>query len=309
MSNNELLKRVNILTKNGTWWNTSWWEKDKYYEGGLVTREQAQIAYTELKSVFNAKWTFKQKGAGINSHPLFNWLLAEGLMPFHYLVSLGLRVHRVKNANLLGDLEKRLKDSNEFWGADFELQFLAHFLQHGFEIQRNHPSGRGNRNCDFKISKSGETVFVEIKRPEDVCYSNKVISNEAWNNFRKLIIGGESENWGDIVKPLSSEAEINKILDIIGEAEYQLPNDGAGIIILASPLALNLKQFKERVIQHISHLAHLSSIVVVKTSFDHQLGVHHRIYIIQNPQANIDVSSFEAIKALYALDRKQEAGY
>lgn len=134
----------------------------------LLPKKNVETAFCELKRTFDAKWMLGQKTNG--SPPFFHQiaiqLLTEGLLPFQFLYELGINLHTVRTADLLGDIERRLKNPKEYWeAAAFELKFLSRLICARYRVERNYPSGKGRHNCDFKVSKGSETVFFEIKRP------------------------------------------------------------------------------------------------------------------------------------------------
>lgn len=206
-------ERCKITLKTGKWWTIPWWQDNQYYTDGLYTVEQAEIAFNELINVFDEKWMLSLKNAGISPpflHQFANQLLTGGLSTFQSLCSLGLDLHRVREAGLVGNLIKRLKNPQSYWeAAAFELQLLSHLLSQGFEAVPNYKSGKGNCNCDFKISKENETIFLELKRPKDMHRSNEEICDRALNRFlTSLHDGSEIQSLGE---PLLSNVELNKI--------------------------------------------------------------------------------------------------
>lgn len=110
-----------------------------------------------------------------SKHPLFNGFLRGGQCPFNYFVALGRDLRNVKDAKLIGNLPKRLKDANEFSGAHFELNMLAHLTRLRYSIKRDVLTGKGNNNSDFRIEKGSEVFFVELKNLEQ-SRTNKDIS-------------------------------------------------------------------------------------------------------------------------------------
>jgi len=122
-------------------------------------------------------------------HPLFNDLFAEGKSHFEFLLALGRDLLDVGEADLMGDLYNRLKDTNNYEGAFFELRILAYLKRRGFSIQRHPPSGIGMKEGDIRVSKGSEVLFVELKnllKPSEV---NKNISNISYKLFHEVISG------------------------------------------------------------------------------------------------------------------------
>ena len=116
-------------------------------------------------------------------HPLFNILnlFAEGKSYFEFLVALGRDLLDVREADLLGDLDNRLKATNNYEGAYFELRILAYLKRKGFSIQRDPPSGRDKKKGDIRVSKGSEVLFVELKsllKPSEINNNISRISNK-----------------------------------------------------------------------------------------------------------------------------------
>src|SRR3972149_8443871 len=188
----KILERLKITLETGKWYAIPWWRKDGYYENDLANREKVEIAFNELIRVFDGKWMLEQIIINNNKHPSFLHpfayrLIEEGNSNFQFLYSLGLNLYTVRKADIIGDLERRLKNSTEYWeAAAFELKFLSAFIQQGFDIEKSYKSNKGKTgkcNCDFKISKGNETVFLEIKRPKDVHSHNIEIINKDQKRF------------------------------------------------------------------------------------------------------------------------------
>lgn len=309
MVNSSILKRRNITLKNGKWWAIPWWRQDQYYKDGLFTREQAEVAFNESINVFDDKWMLEHR---INSnHSLAIMLLGEGLLYFKFLCSLGLSLHIVREANLLGDLVRRLKNPKEYWeAAAFELKYLSQFLQQGFKVERNYPSGKGKKgkcNCDFKISKDDEIVFVEVKRPKEIHRRNTEIVKKVSHCFLTSISKNDSEGENFTGASLSSKDELQSIWRLITyAANYQIPPEGPGVVIIESPWALDQKEFQEAAGRRFNQTkySHLSAIVLVRVSFNaaNECRICHNINIIKNPKTKIDVSSYSAIGVIHSLN-------
>jgi hypothetical protein len=314
----KILERGNITLKTGKWYDDPWWQDDKYYEDGLFTRKDAETAFNELKRVFNADWVLEQRIPNSNSfsHPFMEqFLLPEGLPYFQFLYSLGLDLYTVRRKGLIGNLERRLTNPKEYWeSAAFELKFLSKFLQHGFNIERNYPSGKGrtkNSNCDFKISKGNEIIFVEVKRLREFHQQN-IKGLEKVNRSRIESNIKDAEVKSDFSEPLIRNIEINKVFYHIRNAvKNQLPDEGHGIVIIELPQIIENKEIECALRNRLwnrgknSHqkYAHLSAICLVKVFFDTNKGsIRNNISIILNPKAKIDVSNYDVIKVIRSLN-------
>ncbi len=306
----KILERSKITLKTGKWYANQWWQEDKYYQNGVASKEEVEIAFNELIRVFDDKWIIEQNF----SHP-FCTRLIEGLLPFQFLYQLGLNLHTVKREALIGDLERRLKNPKEYWeAAAFELKFLSKFLQQRFNIERNYKSGKGKTgkcNCDFKISTRGnEIVFVEIKRLKTFHLQNEETIENGNRSLWNQLLRDNSEVKTDFSRPLSHKIEINKIFRHISDAtKNQLPGKGPGIVIVEVPF-IELEQVKYALKNRLwnrgenSHqkYAHLSAIVLAKVFFDANKGsIRNNISIILNPKAEIDVSSYAAKEVINSL--------
>lgn len=122
-------------------------------------------------------------------HPLFNYLFSEGKSRFEFWVALGRDLLDVGEADLMGNLYKRLKATNNYEGAYFELRILAYLKRRGFSIQRDPPSGIGKKKGDIRVSKGSEVLFVELKsllKPSEV---NNNISSISYKLFHEVTSG------------------------------------------------------------------------------------------------------------------------
>lgn len=292
------MERTKTARETGVWWAIPYWRDEKYYKDNFASRESVEIAFCELIQTFNAKWLLDQKTNGNAPfvHLIAAHLMAEGLMPFQFLYDIGIDLHTVRSENLVGDIERRLKSSKEYLEAAlFELKFLARLLRNGYKIERDHPSGKGKHNCDLKASRNPDTVFIEIKRPWQLSAQNREIANEAHSRFISKLLTDDIKNEDDITSsPLSSCAEANKVFSIVRKAANdQLPKTGPGIIVVASPLALNWNEFEtiaQERFQGRKKYPSLSAVVLIESRF-HEGQIRHNSHIIYNPIAKIDVKT------------------
>ena len=308
---NKILERLKITKETGKWWSIRWWQEDEYYLDAAFTRNQAETAFDELIKLFDAKWMLKQKIDNGNppfAHPLANQLCTEGLHPFQILCSLGLDLYRARQDGLLTEnLVRRLKNPKEYWeSAVFELQLLSYLLSQGFRVEKEYKSGkgkRGNCNCDFKISKRDELVFIEAKRPEPMHRLNEEIYGKVFNRLMAFISESNSQAVSFVGAPLLPEPELKKIFRHLSYAvDYQLPSDGAGGVIIESHWLLDFwEKFKEmsdkRFLNKVKY-GHLSFVVGTESFFSADKGFDHRVNILINHCANIDVSSYNILSAL-----------
>ena len=111
-----------------------------------------------------------------SQHPLFDQFFGEGHLPFYHLAMLGRALLDVRNAKLLGDLRRRLRNAREYPGAHFELEMLAHLIRQECSIKRHPPTGTGNSKADLYIKKGPEELFIELKRLEPSKTNKEMIS-------------------------------------------------------------------------------------------------------------------------------------
>ncbi len=51
-----ILERTKIMRETGNLWSVPWWQDDKYYGDGTISREDAQRAFSELKTIYDNSW-------------------------------------------------------------------------------------------------------------------------------------------------------------------------------------------------------------------------------------------------------------
>lgn len=300
------MERTKETMKTGKWWTILWWRDERYYEDSLFVRDIAEVAFNELITVFDAKWMLEQKSIGTPPflHQIANQLITEGHLPFQFLYELGINLHTVRADNLLGDIERRLKNPKEYWeSAAFELKFLSSFIRHGYAVKRNYPSGKGHCNCDLKVSKGRGAVFLEIKRPKELSARNQQIINKAQSHFYTKLLNDDTKEEDFTSSPLSSRAETNKVFRLIRyAANYQIPAIGPGIVIVESPHALNWSDFAvmaEKRFQGRKKYPALSAVILIKTFFQNG-KICHNSCIVFNPLASIDIKS-SAVLELFCI--------
>ena len=307
MSGAPIIERTKEALKTGKWWMIPWWQEDKYYyEEGFYTRDVAEIAFSELIRVFDDKWLLLQIKTVNNTltfqHPLIYRFFEEGLLPFQFLCALGIELHTVRTAGLLGDIERRLKNPNEYWeAAAFELNFLSRFLRSGYKVERNYPSGKGCCNCDFKVSKDSETVFIEIKRPREFSKRNQETINRAQKHFYSQLLNDNIKAEDLTSAPLSSKNEAEKVFRLIHyAANNQIPDGGPGIVIVEAPHVLNWSEFAamaERRLRGRKKYSAISAVILIQASFQEGRICYNSIAAF-NSQANFDIKSSPALDAL-----------
>lgn len=233
--NKEIFSRKDITSRTGEWWTIPWWQEDQYCKNSPFTKEEAETAFNELRKVFDAEWMLKQIPSF--QHPIVYPLIYGGFLHFQFLCSLGLNLKIVREECLLGDLERRLKNPLEYVeAAVFELKFLSLFCCSGFEVTRHHKSDKGKHNCDFKITKGGETLYLEVKRPRNIHRHNEEAIQKGLSRLETFLFSDNNEKGGFIGEPLSPNSELSKVFRRIEYAvDYQIPTRGPGVVIVESP--------------------------------------------------------------------------
>lgn len=303
MSVAPILERTRTAMESGKWWTIPWWQDEKYYKDGFASMESTETAFCELIRTFDAKWMLCQKtnGSPPFSHQIAIQLLTEGLLPFQFLYELGGNLHTVRAAGLLGDIERRLKNPEEYWeAAAFELKFSSSLIRTGYKVERNYLSGKGQHNCDLKVSKGSETVFFEIKTPWDLSAQNQQIINEAQSRFYTKLVNDDIKKEEDFTSsPLSSKSEMDKVFRLIRYAvNKQIPEEGPGVVIVESPHALNWNKFAlmaEKRFQGRKKYPALSSVILIQTLFQDGKICHYSS-IVFNPWASVDIKSSAVLK-------------
>ena len=182
-----LLERLKHALRTGEWWVPEWWQDSRYFETKHLDRSEVNQAFRELQRIFDEKWFLEQTTsypASLLSHPVANMLLAEGLHPFHNLVSFGRALSTVRKRNLLDTkLTTRLRHPDQWAGAYFELAILAHLLKSGFTIEK-HPNSARGRRADFRVTKGSEEIVLELSQrtaefPYDLAKKNLELYEQA----------------------------------------------------------------------------------------------------------------------------------
>ena len=113
MSN--LLDRVRRIKSDGQWWVDPTWEAE-----GNTTPEELKRVLKILSEVFTVEWFLKA-----TQHPLRKYLAAQGIPVIRRLTALGTDLAILYKDSRFEELRERLKDPNEYEGAEFELHILS----------------------------------------------------------------------------------------------------------------------------------------------------------------------------------------
>ena len=318
-----VLDGLKKVRQTGDLWASPWWGDAQYYINSKITRQEADLSFQVLRSVFTTEWASNYVGYLANAptneqlaqcHPVVYWILTQGIHSFQHSFLFGSDLSTLRNANLLDkDLINRLRDAHNFPGAEFEVKIIAHFIREKFRVERDFPSGKGNKNCDIKISKEkggiSEYAFIEITRPEDVCYENKKRYAEGMAQLARSLGAGEEESIRDVLREigqgeyaLSEAAEIKKIISKMEEKAAQLPNNGPGLIVIYTPMALaprsSMGLFEAEVDTLLQTLPVVSAVVLFEAYFVVGFGIRYQTNVFLNPGAAIDLSTSETMNAI-----------
>ena len=175
-------------------------------------------AFAALRDVFNEDWVREQTDG---QHPMLPELFgATGLSPFSFSYELGEGLRILGQHGLLGNLPRRLKNTEEFDGAHAELNALAQWLEAGARVQRDVPSGNGNKNCDWKVWDGNAVIYGEVKRI-NVARLNREMSSLVALVFERVMarIGNSVRGRFDLellIRP-KSLAEVQRFSEKAGE--------------------------------------------------------------------------------------------
>jgi hypothetical protein len=144
--------------------DSAWWLEDQYYRTGLLKKTEIKNALVEVCEIYNDQWISREKN--VLSHPLivYGFPLIQGTRTLNYLKELGSDLNITKKADLLRKSDiNRLEDPTQYLGIRFELFILARLVDLQFSIEREPPSGKGNKKADLLVRKGGESIFIELK--------------------------------------------------------------------------------------------------------------------------------------------------
>ena len=296
--------------KTDTWWNTEWWRDEKYYKDGQFTKRQGETAFEELKKVFDSAWLLRQKMKNSDSsfqHPLINLLLKDGLYTFQFFCSLGIYLYRAKKQGLLTNhLMGMLRNPDGFKSAAFELQLLSCLLSQGFKVEKDYQFGERKNNCDFRITKGNEIVFLEAKRPRELHFRNEQICKKGYDQVEKIISENNNQSGNYKGDTLLLRPELAKIFRHIRDAvKNQLPSNGVGGVLIESSWPFYCWEIFEirahKIFRNKEIYKHLSFICAVRNYFNpnaDRLRFDQEIKILINHDAEVDVSSYNVLSVL-----------
>lgn len=125
-------------------------------------RMEIQTGLTLLRKTFDDAWL---KDAIENGHPLLRYVMESALWSQYRLADLGMHIEALRNQAKFNELEFRLKLSDQFIGAEAEVDAAYRLLQAGFNIELFPQIGR--RKADIRTNASNEDIYLEISSLEE----------------------------------------------------------------------------------------------------------------------------------------------
>lgn len=122
-------------------------------------KQQVQEGIALLRKTFDNNWLQNESRIG---HPLLYYIANTAAWSQYWLSDLGRKIEALRTLPKFGDLESRLKDSNEYQGAIAEIDSAYKLLKVGFQIELAPPIGRGKRKADLKAILGKYEIFLEI---------------------------------------------------------------------------------------------------------------------------------------------------
>jgi hypothetical protein len=300
-----LLERLKHALRTGEWWVPAWWQDSRYFESEHADRGGVERAFCALQQVFDGEWFLAQTTlhpASPPSHPVTNMLLAEGLYPFHSLVSLGHALSTVQIQNLLDtELTTRLRHPDQWVGAYFELEMLAHLLRRGFTVER-HPDGTGSRKADFRATKGSEEIVLELSQrtaefPYDLAKKNIELYEQAKPESISQIFTCEKILEANR-KAQQKEAE--RVFCRIKDKIQQLPSEKPGVILFQPTLPLNLRSLQNSISRYGQAHRHFLGVILISPHFSEEM-IRFSLEQLPNDQSQQNMRDFLAVQEILRL--------
>ena len=300
-----LLERLKHALRTGEWWVPAWWQDSRYFEPEHLDRSEVNQAFRELQQVFDGKWFLEQTVSyqtSPPSHAVIGELLAEGLSPLHNLVSLGSALSTVRKWNLLDtELITRLRHPDQWAGAYFELEMLAHLLQRGFTVER-HPDGTGGRKADFRVTKGSEEIVLELSQrtaefPYDLAKKNLELYEQAKLESISQIFTCEKILEANR-KAQQKEAE--RVFLRIKDKIQQLPSEKPGIILFQPILPMNLRSLLNSISRYGQTHKHFLGVILISPHFSEEM-IRFSFEQLPNDHAQQNMRDFLAVQEILRL--------
>lgn len=302
-----LLERLSHALRTGEWWVPAWWQDSRYFESEHADRDEVERAFCALQQVFDGEWFLDQTTsypAPLPSHPVANLLLAEGLCPFHNLVSFGRALSTVQKWNLLDtELTTRLRHPDQWAGAHFELAILAHLLKSGFTIEK-HPNGARGRKADFRVAKGTEEIFLELNRREaEFPYGQAQRNLELYEKL-KLESASQIFTCAEILESnrVAQKKETKRVSRLIKEkVKDQLPDEKPGIIIFQPTLPLDPRLLQNAISRYGQNYKHFLGAILISSDFS-EGTIRFCVKLLPNDHAQQNIRDFLAVQEILRLD-------
>lgn len=150
-----------VTPKN--WWHSRWWLQEEYVRiySEKASTEEVDSAISRVTDLYDSKWAEQTP-----YHPVYCWLLSQGLLPLQFLYQLGQDLLELDGSLRLSSVIADLRNPGNYESARFEMGIAAHLKMKGSRVEFRPPLPNG-READFVAAYEGEQVYFEIKRFQD----------------------------------------------------------------------------------------------------------------------------------------------
>lgn len=193
---------IGLNPKSIYWWENDWWNQPGYaqytarlksintvkplfnerwcksYVREIIAEADERIntlkgcSHPNLKSIMNGydcssdlkKYLIAVQMLGVEQHPLFKELRAEGTYVLEMLCQLGEALQVMKSHRNFIELSKRLRRRAEFDATLLEIHFAKTLKQNGIKFRVKGKSRNPSRNYDYVCSFEGESLGVDVTR-------------------------------------------------------------------------------------------------------------------------------------------------
>ena len=306
MPADKLLERINHALRTGEWWVPAWWQSSHYFESEHLVSGEVERAFLELQQIFDKEWFLSQAApcpASSLSHSVANLLLVEGLYPFHSLVRLGHALSAVRGATLLDtELITRLRHPDQYPGAHFELEMLAHLLQGRFTVER-HSEGTGDQRADFYVTNGSEEVVLELNRrtaefPHALAQENLELYEEAKLESISQIFTCEKFLRAN---QAAWQKETKRVFRLIKDKiNTQLPSEKPGVIIFQPTLPLNLRWLQDSISHYGQSYKYFLGVILIAPRFS-EGAICFSLELLPNDHAQRNMRDFLAVREILRI--------
>lgn len=300
-----LLEQLNHALRTGEWWVSAWWQDSRYFESEHLDRGEVEQAFCELQQVFDREWFLDQtasRPASPSKHPVASLLLAEGLYPFHNLVSLGRALSVVRERNLLDTkLITSLRHPDQCPGAHFELEMLAHLLGRGFTVVR-HPENARGRRADFRVTMGSEEIVFELNQRTAEFPYHLALKNLRLYENAKLESVSQIFTCEGILEPnqAAQKKESKRVFRLIKDKIKQLPAEKPGIILFQPTLFLNFSSLQQAISRYGQSHKHFLGAILISPHFS-EGAIRFSLGPLPNDHAQQEMRDFLAVREILRL--------